>query len=78
MAEALKPQMSMEAFLAWEEGRDQRHEFDGRGPVAMTVETYARGRVPSKLALPEIGVTPPLGEIYHGIGREVAGRAVGQ
>ena len=37
---ALRQRMTLEEFLAWEEGQDLRHEFDGLQPLAMTGGTY--------------------------------------
>jgi len=33
---ALRKPMTREAFFAWAEAQDVRHEFDGSQPVAMT------------------------------------------
>jgi Uma2 family endonuclease len=40
MSAALKP-MTAEEFLAWEERQEERYEFDGFRPVAMTGGTFA-------------------------------------
>jgi Uma2 family endonuclease len=40
MRTALQP-MTAEEFLAWEERQEERYEFDGFHPVAMTGGTYA-------------------------------------
>jgi Uma2 family endonuclease len=40
MSVAVRAPMSMEAFLAWEEGQELRWEFDGFQPVAMTGGTF--------------------------------------
>jgi Uma2 family endonuclease len=42
MCAALKP-MTAEEFLAWEERQDERYEFDGFRPIAMTGGTFAHG-----------------------------------
>ena len=42
--------MSLEAFLAWEQGQELRHEFDGLRPVAMTGGTAAHARIQRNLA----------------------------
>jgi Uma2 family endonuclease len=42
MSAALQP-MTAEEFLAWEERQEERYEFDGFHPVAMTGGTYAHG-----------------------------------
>ena len=42
MSAALKP-MTAEEFLAWEERQEERYEFDGFRPVAMTGGTLAHG-----------------------------------
>lgn len=41
MTVALREPMTLEQFLAWEEQRDLRYEFDGFEPVAMTGGTDA-------------------------------------
>jgi Uma2 family endonuclease len=41
MSAALKSSMTLESFLAWEEGQEERHEFDGSRPVGMTGGTDA-------------------------------------
>jgi len=40
MTSALRQPMTTEQFLAWEEGQELRHEFDGFAPVAMTGGTF--------------------------------------
>lgn len=40
MTIALRQPMTTDEFLAWEEGQELRHEFDGVGPVAMTGGTF--------------------------------------
>lgn len=40
MTSALRQLMTAEQFLAWEEGQERRHEFDGIAPVAMTGGTF--------------------------------------
>jgi hypothetical protein len=42
MRPALQP-MAVEEFLAWEERQDERYEFDGFRPIAMTAG-YLRAR----------------------------------
>lgn len=37
---ALRRSMTMDEFLAWEEGQEFKHEFDGFGPVAMAGVTF--------------------------------------
>ena len=37
--------MTVDAFLAWEEQREERHEFDGFAPAAMTGGTLAHDRI---------------------------------
>jgi Uma2 family endonuclease len=48
---ALRKPMSLEAFLAWEERQELRHEFDGVQPVAMTGGTLAHATIQSNLAI---------------------------
>ena len=42
---------SREAFLAWEERQERRHEFDGARPVAMTGGTLAHAAIQRNLAI---------------------------
>jgi Uma2 family endonuclease len=42
---ALRPIMTLEQFLAWEERRPLRYEFDGLQPVAMTGGTAAHSAI---------------------------------
>lgn len=37
---ALRRSMTADEFLAWEEGQEVKHEFDGFGPVAMVGVTF--------------------------------------
>lgn len=46
---ALRKPMSVEQFLAWAETQDQRHEFDGFQPVAMTGVTIRHNRLQRRL-----------------------------
>jgi Uma2 family endonuclease len=48
---ALRKPMSLEAFLAWEERQELRHEFDGEQPVAMTGGTEAHSTLLANLVL---------------------------
>ena len=48
---AVRAPMSLEAFLAWEERQDLRHEFDGFQPVAMTGGTLAHASIQRNLAI---------------------------
>jgi hypothetical protein len=41
MSVAMQMPMSLAEFLAWEEHRELRYEFDGLEPVAMTGGTIA-------------------------------------
>lgn len=41
----MRQPMTLEAFLAWEEGQELRFEFDGFQPVAMTGDTVAHETV---------------------------------
>jgi Uma2 family endonuclease len=47
---AFRKPMSLQEFLAWEEGQDLRFEFDGFHPVAMTGGTRAHALVQANLA----------------------------
>jgi len=40
MTSALRQPMTADEFLAWEEGQELRHEFDGFAPAAMTGGTF--------------------------------------
>src|SRR5438067_1103668 len=42
---ALRTQMSLDEFLAWEERQELRYEFDGFRPVAMTGGTFAHAGI---------------------------------
>jgi Uma2 family endonuclease len=44
MSATLQP-MSLDEFLAWEEGQELRYEFDGLAPVAMTGGTIAHDQI---------------------------------
>lgn len=46
---ALRHAMSLEQFLAWAENQDQRYEFDGFRPVAMTGGTIRHSRLQRRL-----------------------------
>jgi Uma2 family endonuclease len=46
---ALRTPMSVEQFLAWAETQDQRYEFDGFQPVAMTGGTIRHNRLQRRL-----------------------------
>lgn len=48
---AVRKPMSLEAFLAWEERQELRHEFDGVQPAAMTGGTLAHATIQSNLAI---------------------------
>ena len=48
MSAALKP-MTMDEFLAWEECQEERFEFDGFRPVAMTGGTFAHEMIGATL-----------------------------
>jgi Uma2 family endonuclease len=45
MSVAFRDPMTLAQFLAWEEGQELRHEFDGCQPVAMTGGTAAHDRI---------------------------------
>ena len=45
MSVALRRPMTIEEFLAWEEGQELRWEFDGLSPVAMTGGTAGHSRI---------------------------------
>ena len=46
---ALRRRMTVEEFLAWEEGQEERWEFDGFAPVAMTGGTAAHSLIKTNL-----------------------------
>jgi Uma2 family endonuclease len=46
---ALRKPMDLDAFLAWEERQELRHEFDGVRPIAMTGGTAAHAVIQSNL-----------------------------
>ena len=49
MSAALRPPMTVAAFLAWEERQELRYEFDGFQPVAMTGGTDAHEAIGGEL-----------------------------
>lgn len=49
MSVALRKPMTLEEFLAWEEGQETRHEFDGIEPVAMVGGTVAHSTIQHNL-----------------------------
>ena len=50
MTAAARRPMTIQQFLAWEEGQPLRHEFDGSGPVAMAGGTAAHAVIQANLA----------------------------
>ena len=42
---ALRPTMTLEQFLRWEERQELRYEFDGIRPIAMTGGTKAHSLI---------------------------------
>ena len=46
---ALRKPLTLEEFLAWEEGQELRYEFDGFQPVAMTGGSRPHARVCARL-----------------------------
>ena len=46
---ALRSPMTVEAFLAWEEAQELRHEFDGFQPLAMTGGTAGHAGIQTNL-----------------------------
>ena len=48
---ALRRPMSLDDFLDWEERQEQRHEFDGFQPVAMTVGTSEHSAIQRNLII---------------------------
>ncbi len=51
MSLALPRPMTVEAFLAWEEGQELKHEFDGVRVIAMVGGTLAHARLQRNLTL---------------------------
>ena len=49
MSVAMRKPMTVEEFLAWEEGQELRWEFDGFAPVAMTGGTVEQGLIQANL-----------------------------
>jgi Uma2 family endonuclease len=45
----MRKSMTVEEFLAWEEGQELRWEFDGFAPVAMTGGTVEQGLIQANL-----------------------------
>jgi Uma2 family endonuclease len=48
MSASLKP-LTLEEFLAWEAEQEERFEFDGTQPVAMTGASFAHARIVTRL-----------------------------
>ena len=46
---ALRRRMTVEEFLAWDEGQEERWEFDGFAPVAMTGGTRAHSLITTNI-----------------------------
>ena len=44
-----RPGMSLDEFLAWEAGQEEKWEYDGTGPVAMTRGTLAHALIQANL-----------------------------
>lgn len=62
MSQAVRwPAMTREAFFLWVEARDERDEFDGAQPVAMTGGLMAH-------RLPEIDIAIAVDAVYDGLG----------
>jgi Uma2 family endonuclease len=49
MSTALRPRMTLEEFLTWESRQEQKWEFDGFAPVAMTGGSLGHGRIQARL-----------------------------
>jgi len=52
---AVRKPMTLAEFLAWEERQEQRYEFDGTGPVAMTGGTAGHATLQANLAVALVG-----------------------
>ena len=50
MSAALQ-RMTMEEFLAWDEGQEIKHEFDGFGPVEMVGGTFEHAAIQRNIAI---------------------------
>jgi Uma2 family endonuclease len=50
MSASLKP-LTLEEFLAWEAEQEERYEFDGTQPIAMTGASFAHVRLVTRLIL---------------------------
>ncbi len=53
------PPSTLDAFLAWEDGQEVRHEWDGVQPIALTGSTLAASRIGSMMLCARISATPP-------------------
>lgn len=51
MSVALRPPMTVDEFLEWEDRQALRHEFDGIRPIAMTGGTRAHAEIQGNLAV---------------------------
>ena len=75
---ALSKPWSIERFLDWAGARDERYEFDGTAPVAMTGVTIRHGRVMSDVHAALRSRLRGTGCSYHGpdVGLRTVGDAV--
>ena len=75
---ALSKPWSIERFLDWAGARDERYEFDGTAPVAMTGVTIRHGRVMSNVHAALRNRLRGTGCSYHGpdVGLQTVGNAV--
>jgi Uma2 family endonuclease len=47
--DALPPPLTLEEFLAWEAEQEERYEFDGIQPIAMTGASFAHTLIVTRL-----------------------------
>jgi Uma2 family endonuclease len=49
--DALPPPLTLEEFLAWEAGQEERYEFDGVQPIAMTGASFSHTLIVMRLVV---------------------------
>jgi len=55
----LREPLTTESFLAWEDGQEGKHEFDGTCVIEMTGGSYAHQRIVINLVMLLLGRLPP-------------------
>ena len=63
MSASLNP-LTLDEFLDWERSQEQRYEFDGIQPVAMTGGSRPHSRIGTRLLVALAGRTTPPCEVF--------------